>query len=225
VTTATVGLCAVALWSFGKAILGLVSALSISAESIANGFTVPAAAVDGVSTGTLAVGKLEVTQLYDGNGVPSPEAILVAHDVRDFMVPYTTALVLDAAFVLSLAIVVVLLCIRLERGRPFVAHLTWSLAIFAVVTAVFSIGSQLVRGAPFAASVEPGFRQHLATMMAAFQAPPIPGIMWDNDITYTAAAGPTPLDLTFVGMALLLGLIAAAFALGQRLQRDTDGLV
>jgi|GEM_PF-3955503 hypothetical protein len=225
VVAATLGLLGLALWSFATALIELGSALSLSAESIANGFSVPAAAVNGTSSGTLEVGRFEITHLYDGNGLPTEGAFVVAQQIRDFIVPYALANVLDATLVVSLAVVVLLLCVRLVRVQPFVAHVTWSLATFATLTAVFSITSQLVRAAPFAANNEPGFREHLATMMAAISAPPLPDITWDNDITYIPGTGAAPLDLTFVGMAVLLGLVAAAFAIGQRMQRDTEGLV
>lgn len=225
VVAATLGLLGFALCRFATALIELGSALSLSAESIVNGFSVPAAAVNGTSPGTLEVGMLEITHLYDGNGIPTEGAFVVAQQIRGFSVPFAAANVLDATLVVSMAIVVLLLCVRLVRGQPFVAHVTWGLATFAVLTALLSIGSQLVRAIPFAANNEPGFRDHLATMMAVMSAPPMPDIIWDNDITYIPATGAAPLALTFVGMAVLLGLVAAAFAIGQRMQRDTRGLV
>jgi len=215
----------VALWSFIGALARVIGAATITAESISQGYQVPAAAVDGTSTGILDVGLMEVTQNYDGNNVPLEYAYAYAAELRGIVVPFEVSALLDALLVLSLSVVVLLLCLRLVRGRPFLPHVTVSLAVFAGLTAVLGIGSQLVRNAPFTATDQFGLRDHLALMMSAMRAPEIDGISWGNDITYTPATGSAPLDLTMLGMAVLLGLIAAAFAIGQRMQRDVEGLV
>jgi hypothetical protein len=216
---------AVALWSFIGALARVIGAVTITAESISQGYQVPAAAVDGTSTGTLSVGLMEVTQNYDGNNVPLEYAYAYAAELRGIIVPFEVSALLDALLVLSLSVVVLLLCLRLLRGRPFLPHVTVSLAVFAGLTAVLGIGSQLVRNAPFAVTDQFGLRDHLALVMSAMRAPEIDGISWGNDITYIPVSGSTPLDLTMLGMAVLLGLIAAAFAIGQRMQRDVEGLV
>lgn len=225
VIVATAVTLAVALWSFIGALARVIGAATITAESISQGYQVPAAAVDGTSAGTLDVGLMEVTQNYDGNNEPLPFAHEYAAELRGIVVPFEVSALLDALLVLSLSVVVLLLCLRLVRGRPFLPHVTVSLAVFAGLTAALGIGSQLVRNAPFTATDHFTLRDHLALMMSAMRAPEVEGISWGNDITYIPATGSAPLDLTMLGMAVLLGLIAAAFAIGQRMQRDVEGLV
>lgn len=224
VVTAASLMTAVALYSVILAITRVVGAATLSAESIAEGTVLPAEAIDGVSSGTLTLEMLFVTQMYDGNNVPSSTAIWFAEQLRGFLVPYAVANAIDAAFVLALAVVVLLLCLRLVRGRPFVRHMTWALAIFAVVIATFGLASQLVRRAPFGIP-ELTVRTDLEQIMRSLQAPSLPSVIIDHSALYTPAAGPLPLDLTLLGVAVLIGLVAAAFAIGQRMQRDTEGLV
>lgn len=225
VATATAAMVALALYALVVAAVRLIEAVTLSAESIAGGVTLPAAAVDGVSSGTVTLGLMEVTHMYDGNNLPLPQAFEYTRGLRDFLVPFEGARAIDAALILALAIVVLLLCLRLVRRKPFARHLTWSLAIFAVVVAGFSLAAQVIRRAPFGDSDSEGdtVREYLAMMMRAIQAPPIPNFSWDNDITYTSAS--SALDLTLLGLGVLIGLVAAAFAIGQRMQRDTEGLV
>lgn len=223
VATATTAMVALALYALVVAGVRLIEAATLSAESIARGVTLPAAAIDGVSSGTVELGLMEVTQMYDGNDVPLPQAFEYTRGLRDFLVPFEAARTLDAALILGLAIVVLLLCLRLVRRKPFARHLTWSLGIFAVMVAGFSVAAQVIRRAPFGDSPGDSVREYLAMMMRAMQAPPIPNFSWDNDITYTPAS--TSLDLTLLGLGILIGLVAAAFAIGRRMQRDTEGLV
>ena len=224
VVTAATLMTAIALYSVITAIVRVIAAATLSAESIAEGTVLPAEAIDGVSQGTLTLEMLFVTQMYDGNNVPSSEAIWFAEQLRGFLVPYAAASAIDASFVLALSVVVLLLCVRLVRGQPFVRHMTWALAIFAVVIAAFGLGSQLVRRAPFGIP-DLTVRTDLERMMRALQAPPLPNISINHSALYTPAAGPLPLDFTLLGVAVLIGLVAAAFAIGQRMQRDTEGLV
>jgi hypothetical protein len=218
---------ALALFSFGAALSRLIGALTFSAEGIVDGVSLPAAAFDGVSSGTLNIGRALITGMYDGNDVPLPEARDFAAQIQGSLVPFHAAETIDAALVLALSIVVLLLCIRLVRGRPFVRHMTLSLAAFAAILAVFSVAAQVVRRIPFADATAPSWstRKDFAWYIATLQSPPAPNAIVDESFTYTPAGVPLPLDLTLVGVAVLIALVAAAFAIGQRMQRDVEGLV
>lgn len=227
VVAATGAMLALALWSFVAALTQLISAATMTAESIARGVSLPAAAFDGVSTGTLNIGRMLITGMYDGNDAPLPEAIAFTQSLRDILVPFHVAATLDAALVLSLALVVLLLCTRLVKGQPFARHMTLALAIFAGALAAFSLAAQLVRRIPFAdaTAVSWSMRKDFAWYITTLQSPPAPNAITDDSFTYTPAGVPLPLDLTLLGVAILIGLVAAAFAIGQRMQRDTQGLV
>lgn len=214
-----------ATYSFGAAVVRLVGALGITAESIAQGVSLPAAAIDGVSTGTFALGRMAVTTMYDGNDAPLPEAYGFAASLREIAVPFAVAEALDAALVLALSIVVVLLCLRLVRRRPFARSMTWSLVAFAGILAAFSVAAQAVRRIPFTDTESEAWtmRKDFAWFIKEFQHP-VDG-QWDDTMIYEPAGTPLPLDLTLVGVAVLIALVAAAFAVGHRLQRDTEGLV
>ncbi len=105
--------------------------------------------------------------------------------------------------------------------------MTWSLAGFAGILAIFSVAAQLVRRIPFAdaTAVSWSMRKDFAWYITTLQSPPAPNAITDESFTYTPSGAPLPLDLTLVGVAVLIGLVAAAFAVGLKLQRDTEGLV
>lgn len=218
---------ALALYSVVAAAVRLIGSATLTAGSIVDGASLPAAAFDGVSNGTIAFGTPFITSLYDGNDVPSPAAIAFAASLRDSLVPFHAAELIDAALVLALAVIVLLLCLRLVRRMPFVRHMTWSLAAFAGTLAVFSVAAQVVRRIPFAdaTAVSWSTRKDFAWYITTLQAPPAPNAITDESFTYVPSGAPLPLDLTLVGVAVLIGLVAAAFAIGQRMQRDTEGLV
>lgn len=227
VVLATGAVVAAALVALGFALVRLLTWVTITPEHIARGVTMPAAAFDGVSTGTLSLGRMAVTNMFDGNDLPLPEAASFLDGIRAVVVPYYAAEAINAGLVLALSVVVLLLCLRLARQRPFVRHMTLSLAAFAVVLAAFSLASQLVRRIPFADSNDATWtiRKDFAYFMKELQRPLDEGTIWDGTTVYTPSGLPFPLDLTLVGVAALIALIAAAFSIGQRMQRDTEGLV
>ena len=218
---------ALAAWSLVAALTRLIGAATLSAERVVDGVSLPAAAFDGVSTGTLNLGRMLITSMYDGNDEPLPDARIFVGDVRGILVPFYASGAINAALVLALAVVVLLLCVRLVRSRPFVRHMTFSLAAFSVLLASFTLASQIVRRIPFADANAStwSMRKDFAWYITTLQSPPAPNAITDDSLTYTSAGVPLPLDLTLVGVAVLIGLVAAAFAIGQRMQRDTEGLV
>lgn len=227
VTAATGLVVALALYSFVASMVRFIGAATMTAEGIELGVSVPAAAFDGVSTGELSIGQMLIATMYDGNGVPSRDAHAFTQSLKDVVVPYFAAESLNAALVLALSIIVLLLCLRLVRGKPFVKHMTVGLAVFAALVAVFSIASQLLRRLPFVDAYEPVMtpRKDFAWLLTDLQLPPDPSVIRDDSVVFVPDGAPLPLDLTLVGIAVLIGLVAAAFAIGRRMQRDTEGLV
>jgi hypothetical protein len=225
VTGGAIAMVAATAYAFTVAAVNLVGAVFMSAESIENGASYPAAAYDGISSGTWTDSALSITAMYDGNGVPSAEARGWAHEQQSIVLPYFASQTINALLLLALSVVVLLLCIRLLRGRPFARQMTWSLATLAVVVAVGTISSQLLRHLPFNDSTY-SLRADLALAIRESQ---INGQYAAAKMVDGSGYAPGVLgwsiDLTFVAVAVLIALIAAAFAIGARLQHDSDGLV
>jgi len=107
--------------------------------------------------------------------------------------------ILDVLANLSVVIGVIMLCISLMRGRPFIPAVVRALVItsFALV-----VCGMLSTGLLAFANMEVAY---------ALDQPGFPML---GNLDFTAA---------FVGLAL--ALVATAFTIGQRLQRETEGLV
>jgi len=228
VTGATAVVIAIAIRALAISAAQWVSAAAITAENIREGARFPAVLFDGTSSGTWGFDEATITMMYDGNDVPSRDAITYASSLRDTAVPYFASETINAAIVTSLSVIVLLLCIRLLRGRPFARHVTVSLAVFAGVVAVGSIASQLVRRIPFTPvnEFDYSFREDVASQILYSKSianDAEPGLL--EAIGYVPSTAPVPLDLTLLGVGVLIGLVSAVFAIGRRLQRDTDGLV
>jgi hypothetical protein len=101
-----------------------------------------------------------------------------------------------------LCIAVAWLCVRLFIGRPFGTAATWGIGVAALAVMAGGLLSQAVRANAFSE------------------------IAYELDL---ASAGvPTfemSIDLAPLGWAFALAVVAGAFEIGQRLQRDTEGLV
>lgn len=101
----------------------------------------------------------------------------------------------------AIALAIAYLCWRLYKGNPFVASVTRAVWLAAASLAIGSLLSQALLG--------------FASWTAI------------DDLRLDAAAFPLELSIDLVpilaGLALLL--IASAFEFGERLQRDTEGLV
>lgn len=110
-----------------------------------------------------------------------------------------TSTALDILAHLSVVIGVIMLCISLMRERPFMPAMVRALIItsFALV-----VCGMLSTGLLAFANMEVAY---------ALDAPGFPML---GNLDFTAA---------FVGLAL--ALVATAFAIGQRMQRDTEGLI
>lgn len=200
----------------------LLFGLSIDQAQVDKGVALPAAAFDGSSSGVLTVST--AGDLSDPFSQTSVSGSGFVRTIREIVLPYYLSELINAVLVLALASVVLLLCLRLLRGGPFVTGTTAGLAIFAGLLAVGSITSQLVRRGAFGTEslgVEQA-REGAAWVMFGTR---YPGLGLDTTrIPYDPGATPG-LDLFPLGIAVLIAVIATAFWLGHRMQRDTQGLV
>lgn len=110
--------------------------------------------------------------------------------------------ILGALVPIGICAVLAWLCVRVFLGRPFVASATWGVGIVALLIIVGELGSVLVFSI---AEAE----------VAAFL-----GLAGDLLPTFLAVV-----DLAPLGWAAALTVVAAAFEIGQRMQRETEGLV
>lgn len=108
---------------------------------------------------------------------------------------------LSALTYVAIALAVAHLCWRLHKGNPFVTSATRSVWLAAAALSIGSLLSQFLLG--------------FATWLAI------------DELRLDAAQFPLEMHLDLIpilaGLALLL--IASAFQLGERMQRDTEGLV
>lgn len=121
------------------------------------------------------------------------------------------AMPLLASFAISAA--VAWLAVALLRGRPFVRSLPHVISVAAIAVLIGGLGSQLAGAIARGALVD--FLD--------------PRVITGGDAGEGAYEGlmgfSLQLDLAPLGWALGLALVAAAFEIGTRLQRDTEGLV
>ncbi|MGO4488675.1 hypothetical protein [Microbacterium sp. 2RAF4] len=110
------------------------------------------------------------------------------------------ALAILGPFVLCVA--VAWLCIRLLIGRPFGSAATWGIAVAALAVMAGGLMSQAVRANAFSE------------------------IALELDLVSAGVpAFEMSIDLAPFGWGFALVVVAGAFEIGQRLQRDTEGLV
>ena len=110
------------------------------------------------------------------------------------------AAVLSWLVVFGICVVLVWLCIRVFLGKPFGAFATWGIGVVAILVVLSGMGTPLLTG--------------MAAQRAAL------ALNVDELPIFLVEVDLAPLAWGFA-----LAVVAAAFQLGQRLQRDTDGLV
>jgi hypothetical protein len=104
--------------------------------------------------------------------------------------------------VISLCVVVAWLCVRIFTGRPFTKAATWGIASASLIVMFGGLMSQAVRANAYFEITD---ELSLETVgLAGFE---------------------MSIDLAPLGWGFALAVIAGAFEIGQRMQRDTDGLV
>lgn len=108
----------------------------------------------------------------------------------------------SSAVIIGICAVLAWLCLRVFVGRPFVRSATWGIGIVAILVLAGGLGSSVLTGIAHA---------EIALFLdLAEDALPILLI---------------PLDLAPLGWSVALAVVAGAFELGQRMQRDTEALV
>ena len=127
---------------------------------------------------------------------------------------------LQGSTIIMIAVVVMTLCSTLLRNEPFHAAVTRGMRRLGFTIIVGGLGWQVCSGVGESLASS----QVLQLGSAALQNP----VTWDDINMIIGFPQPTPhLQVDFwpiwVGLAMLV--LAAAFRYGERLQRDTDGLV
>lgn len=110
--------------------------------------------------------------------------------------------VLSSLIPIGVCAVLVWLCMRVFVGRPFVRSLTWSIGLMAIIVVAGGLGGAAGRAVANAEIAE-------ALNLADSGLP-----------TFLAEVSLNPF-----GWAIALAVVAAAFEIGQRMQRETEGLV
>ena len=222
-TAVAIAMAAVAVYATSLKLERLLFGLGLDEAQLNAGLILPAMAFDGHSTGMLSFSSVDELGGPTTMIVGSPAAY--TESLRSIALPYYWAELINALLVLGLSAVVLLLCIRMLRGGPFVARTTASLAAFAVLLGFGSIASQLVRRLPFGVETPAvhAARERAELAIVSTDHPELGQFFFDPS-PYVPGGEPG-LDLFPLGIAVLLALIAAAFWLGHRMQRDTEGLV
>lgn len=109
------------------------------------------------------------------------------------------AAVLTSLLTIGICAVLAWLCLRVFVGKPFVRSATWGIGGVAILTLLAGLGAPFLRG--------------IASTEAVMQ-------VGADDALLIA-----DVDLAPLGWAFALIVVAGAFEIGQRLQRDTEALV
>lgn len=203
-------------------IVGLVStgAILVAAGSI---YTLTATVVGAMSSGDVTVRGFDLVNATAPEFAARSDAVVDAsYETAALTMTglpsgarwlLATEYALPAIAALTIGIAVAWLGILLLRGRPFVRSLPHVIGVAAVAVMISGIGSQVAASAARAAVVE--FLGAAEITGGDRGDGPYEGLMAWN----------LGLDLSPLGWALGLALVAAAFQIGTRLQRDTEGLV
>ena len=126
--------------------------------------------------------------------------------------------VLGGGMSLAIALAVIFACRSVEGGRPFTSALPKVTTIAAIAVAIGGIGSQLVGG--IAASMA----ANQALFVSAWSAENV-GIDEEIVLGLPEPAVMINVDLWPIAIFVVLAALAALFSYGERMQRDTEGLV
>lgn len=110
------------------------------------------------------------------------------------------ATVAGSLLTVGICAVVAWLCLRVFIGRPFVRSATWGIGIVAILVLVAGVGGPVLTAIGHAETALALGLDEVAPFMVT-------------------------VDLAPVGWCAALTVVAAAFEIGQRLQRDTEALV
>lgn len=188
-----------------KATLGFIAGAAVAVAVVSTIFAV-GHIVDLVTGGPAT---LRDAVLADAVDVELSGALAGTADTVDFTVASlpdgaTAALVgaaaIGAALTIGVCGVVALLCVRILLGRPFVRSATWGIAVVAILVLLAALGRPLLTGVAHAEAAA--------------------GLGLDALAPFAVELDPAPLGWSFA-----LTVVAGAFEIGQRLQRDAEGLV
>lgn len=112
------------------------------------------------------------------------------------------AVILGGIVTIGVCAAVAWLCLRVFLGRPFVTSATWGIGLVSILIIVGQLGSAALTSIGNAEIAI--FLGEVGNQLPAFLA---------------------VVDLAPLGWGLALAVVAAAFEIGQRLQRETEGLV
>lgn len=119
---------------------------------------------------------------------------------------YLWASIVSTLMAIAIAGMVFLLCLTILRRRPFTRTMTWFIGCAGLILVVGGVVSQVLAA----------WSRWMLVDGMKYLGPP-------NGVT---VPDPTwTIDFAPIIAGLVLGAIAAAFEIGTRLQRDTDGLV
>jgi hypothetical protein len=110
------------------------------------------------------------------------------------------AAVLTSLLTIGTCVAVGWLCVRVFIGRPFVRSATLGISVVAILVLLAGLGTPMLRGIANTEAVEHAGFEGLALLLYE-------------------------VDFAPLGAAFALIVVAAAFEIGQRLQRETQGLV
>ncbi len=110
------------------------------------------------------------------------------------------AAIVTSLLTIGICLVVAWLCLRVFLGKPFVRSATWGIGAAAILVLLGGLGGPLLTGIAYAETA------------SALDLPELEPFV-------------VTIDLAPLGWTFALAVVAAAFEIGQRLQRDTEALV
>jgi len=110
------------------------------------------------------------------------------------------AAVLASLLTVGICAAVVWLCVRVFVGKPFVRSATWAIAAVSILVIIAALGGPALSGVAHAEAAH--------------------ALGTDDLPMFLVTVDPAP-----IGWAFALAVVAAAFEIGQRMQRDTESLV
>lgn len=197
--------------TFGALIVGLVNIVALIVRAVqlltADDVTVPGLEIANSRSPEFADGIAAITSIsYDTatlaiNGLPT--------GIRVLMVSQETV---GSTLGIGLSVIVFVLGRRLLKKRPFARSATWSALAASVLVMATGMFSPLLQGIAHAEVV-----QFLGESVLAHRDS---GIGEEGLVLFGVL-----IDLSPIAWGLALGVVAATFEFGERLQRETDGLV
>jgi hypothetical protein len=191
-----------------KSILGFIAGVAAAIGILDAGFLVgriTALVTPGPKTlDNVPLAEPVVTDGIDSSSIVSADyrsVTLVVTELPDAAVAaLIAAAVLTSLLTIGTCVAVGWLCVRVFIGRPFVRSATLGISVVAILVLLAGLGTPMLRGIANTEAVEHAGFEGLALLLYE-------------------------VDFAPLGAAFALIVVAAAFEIGQRLQRETQGLV